>query len=87
MATELYEWTGELAGALFTDFRHLEIVFRNRVDRALTRYARSLDQNVESWLCDSCTRTLGYATCVADRASGAGAGAVGQMHQVVLGEA
>ena len=53
VATKLYEWTGSLAGALFTDFRHLEIVFRNRVDQALMAYARSHDPDVTSWLDDS----------------------------------
>ena len=53
LAAKLYEWTGSLAGALFTDFRHLEIVFRNRVDQALMAYARSRDPNVMSWLDDS----------------------------------
>lgn len=53
VATRLYEWTGSLAGALFTDFRHLEIVFRNRVDRALMAHARSLDSSILSWLDDS----------------------------------
>lgn len=53
LATELYVWTGDLAGALLIDFRHLEIVLRNRVDRALMAYARSLDSNVVSWLDDS----------------------------------
>lgn len=52
-ATRLYAWTGRLAGALLTDFRHLEIVFRNRVDQALMAYARSLDHSIVSWLDDS----------------------------------
>ena len=53
VATKLYEWTGRLAGALFTDFRHLEIVFRNKVDQALMEYARTHDPDVMSWLDDS----------------------------------
>lgn len=52
-ATRLYIWTGELAGALFTDYRQLEVVFRNVVDQALTAYARSLDPAVVTWLDDS----------------------------------
>ena len=53
VATELYMWTGDLAGALFTDFRHLEITFRNTVDRTLLAHARSVDLSVVSWLDDS----------------------------------
>ena len=30
-AAELYHWTGEVAGALLVDFRHLEVIVRNPV--------------------------------------------------------
>lgn len=52
-AALLYAWTGELAGALFTDYRQLEVAFRNRVDQALSAYARALDPEVTTWLDDS----------------------------------
>ncbi len=52
-AAHLYAWTGELAGALFTDYRQLEVMFRNQVDRALSVYARSVDPTVTTWLDDS----------------------------------
>ena len=51
-AAQLYEWSGEIAGALFTDFRTLEVVFRNRVDQALTDYVAAVSPDVENWMWD-----------------------------------
>ena len=34
-AVELYHWTGEVAGALLVDFRHLEVIVRNHIHWAL----------------------------------------------------
>lgn len=31
-AVALYEWTGKVAGAFWTEFRVLEIAYRNRID-------------------------------------------------------
>jgi len=52
-AARLYTWTGELAGAFFTDFRQVEVIFRNRVDQALAAYSHSQDPSIISWLDDT----------------------------------
>jgi hypothetical protein len=41
-AASLYKWTGEIGGALLTDFRHLEIVYRNTIHNALSQHHNSL---------------------------------------------
>lgn len=53
LAVDLYEWTGDVAGALFTDFRTLEVVYRNHIDRALGSYAASVAPHVRHWMWDS----------------------------------
>lgn len=52
LAHDLYEWTGDLAGALITDFRTLEVVFRNLVDQALTNHVAATAPHVTDWLFD-----------------------------------
>ncbi len=42
-AAELYRWTGEIAGALLIDFRHLEVLFRNTIHNALVAHHSSLN--------------------------------------------
>lgn len=53
LARDLYQWTGELAGALITDFRTLEVVFRNLVDQALTDHVAATAPDVTDWMFDS----------------------------------
>lgn len=52
-ALDLYEWTGAVAGDLFTDFRTLEVVYRNHIDQALSGYAASVAPGVQHWMWDS----------------------------------
>ncbi|MCY4517638.1 MAG: hypothetical protein OXB99_10425 [Acidimicrobiaceae bacterium] len=54
LAVDLYEWTGAVAGALFADFRTLEVVFRNHIDWALRSYVASVAPHVQHWMWDSC---------------------------------
>jgi len=49
----LYAWTGDLSGALISDFRTLEVVFRNLVDRALTEHVAAVAPSVIDWMFDS----------------------------------
>ena len=53
LAAELYEWTGAIAGALFTDFRTVEIVFRNLIDQALSRHVARVAPRVKDWMRNS----------------------------------
>ncbi|WP_423916951.1 hypothetical protein [Candidatus Poriferisodalis sp.] len=53
LAVDLYEWTGAIPGALFTDFRTLEIVYRNHVDQALSNHVASVAPHVQHWMWDS----------------------------------
>ena len=41
-AASLYQWTGQIGGALLADFRHLEVVFRNTIHNALTAHHNTL---------------------------------------------
>jgi len=59
LARDLYDWTGDLAGALITDFRTLEIVFRNLVDKALTGHVAVTAPHVADWMFDSTWLTPG----------------------------
>lgn len=52
-AVDLYEWTGAVAGALFTDFRTLEVVYRNHIDQAFSDYVASVAPHVQHWTWDS----------------------------------
>ena len=53
LAVDLHEWTGAVAGALFTDFRTLEVVYRNHVDQALHSHVASVAPQVQHWMWDS----------------------------------
>ncbi len=53
LAASLYTWTGEVAGALFTDFRILEVAIRNLIDRALARHVAEVAPHVSKWPWDS----------------------------------
>lgn len=53
-AMELYHWTGDVAGALLTDFRVLEVLFRNRIDSSIAEYVKAHHPlTVGEWLEDS----------------------------------
>lgn len=50
-AVELYHWTGEVSGALLTDFRVLEVLFRNLIDSAIDDYVKTNhSQMVGEWI-------------------------------------
>lgn len=53
LAAELYVWTGDISGALFTDFRTLEVVFRNCIDQAITAHVATTAPSITDWLWDS----------------------------------
>lgn len=41
-AVALYHWTGRLAGGFLEDFRHLEIIYRNVIDRSLQAHTDAM---------------------------------------------
>lgn len=53
LAAELYDWTGEIAGALFTDLRTLEVVYRNCINQAITEHIAHAAPSITDWLWDS----------------------------------
>ncbi len=52
LAADLYDWTGKIAGALFTDFRILEVAYRNRIDGAIADHVATIAPHVTDWFWD-----------------------------------
>src|SRR3954449_12837857 len=50
-ARRLYEWNGQIAGALFEVVAHVEVVVRNAIHQQLKR--ATADNALHSWLTDA----------------------------------